>query len=606
MVKFTNASNLESIWTIHGMNLEVHRSNLENIRFNLDNSANPPFQGIIEVSNSSLRQLNVSGGFDVKIEDLNIDGSTWEGDTFINITGCNLLVVNCTFKNFTDLLWKGPLLKAVNSEVTGKNLDFWSTTGTLFKMLGGSSLLLNQVTTQMSQKVGHLGSKIYLRNNSSAILKNFECTKTNETCIESWKNTSVLVQDSVFRENSPLYQVIRSTGVGLTLTIDNCIFVNNSNVGVVSSVNTNATVRVRNSHFQENLYDIHADYGAILLLENITFYREMHFEEYQRSLSVGASNRGSITIKNCYFKIRSGIIIKLSDYSNAVIQDTIFDTLNKESGTVVNAIGNVAVTLTNCSVEDAAKVIHAATNVSVNVQSTTIGNRAKRLAEDVGIYLYKSQLHISSTNIIGYNVPSVDSFVWAISSTVTMTLCRYQDNNAKNHFRLTDGTKLIVVLCVFANNTGSKTESEKALFNVTMSEFMVKRSILKQNWLRLVYAVDADVKLEEALLQSNVYSDWSGALIETTKSNVIVQHSGFMHNYVIQSYWFQLLSQNPPGNIVKIMNCMFFEEECMMYMSSRDIIVQNSTFSKSLSMTMDGSNLRIVESTFWNAMFYKL
>ena len=216
-IEFTNITLLDSNWKIHRFDVVVKNTNFSKSFMSIDTTKEDKRERTVIISKSTLGYLNISG-YKILILECNIVDTNSLQRTLLEITNCNLSMVNCDFYD----LWK------TNSEPA----------------------ILNAMKSHV-KIVGMKCSENYVSNSLIQI------QDTSQLCIE----------DSVFENNGyPVFSsAIVSAHFNSTVHISNCIFSNNHGLyGSCLYCNDNVTAIIENTSFSDN----YALWGSTIFVQN--------------------------------------------------------------------------------------------------------------------------------------------------------------------------------------------------------------------------------------------------------------------------------------------------------------------------------------------------
>ena len=206
LLKIIDANLLESNWSIVGLNVVISNAYLGHSKVNVYVKPKEGTHKYVNVSNSTIGQLRISGGYLIKISNCFINGNTRLSETLIHATNCILSIKDSVFYNFKSYYNSPAILNAISSIVDIQDIFCSNNSGSqgLIQVLNGSKLYLVNSDFEDNGNIFSL-SCISIRFNSSATV--FNSTFVSNVAIDGaalncYFNSSIEVRMSSFKANS--------------------------------------------------------------------------------------------------------------------------------------------------------------------------------------------------------------------------------------------------------------------------------------------------------------------------------------------------------------------------------------------------------------------
>ena len=124
LLKIIDVNLLESNWSIVGLNVEISNAYLGHSKVNAYVRPQQETHKYANVSNSTIGQLNISGGYQITISNCFINGNTRLSETLIHATNCVLTIKDSMFYNFKSYYNNPAILNAISSIVHIQDISY--------------------------------------------------------------------------------------------------------------------------------------------------------------------------------------------------------------------------------------------------------------------------------------------------------------------------------------------------------------------------------------------------------------------------------------------------------------------------------------------------
>ena len=228
-VNFFGVTLLGLEWKITGLNVVIQNSTFTEVKLSAYNVKNTSGRKFIEIDSSKIHQLKVKGGYNVTFSKCHFFDQILES-IIINVERSAMNVINCTFHNLNRIGGGPSIIKAFNSKVLIRSVQWtnnYATNG-LIQVSNNSQLTLEN---SLFRENGYLLAMfltlpvISVKFNSSVKIQNSNFVNNSALfggCISAGQNTTVMMYNSTFHGNT----AIRG-GVVHYQTIDNIRHVEN-------------------------------------------------------------------------------------------------------------------------------------------------------------------------------------------------------------------------------------------------------------------------------------------------------------------------------------------------------------------------------------------
>ena len=206
LLKFIDASLLESNWSIVGLNVVITNAYLGHSKVNVSVGPKQETQKYVNISNSTIGQLSISGGYQIIISNCFINGKTRLSETLIHVTNSILTIKDSIFYNFKSYYNSPAILNAISSIVDIQDISCSYNSGSqgLIQISNGSKLYLANSEFENNGNIFSL-SCVSIRFHSSATVFNTSFVSNSAVdgaALNCYFNSSVEVRKCNFDSNS--------------------------------------------------------------------------------------------------------------------------------------------------------------------------------------------------------------------------------------------------------------------------------------------------------------------------------------------------------------------------------------------------------------------